>query len=120
MKRDFEVRNQELIADGTLVQSVDYPLDLRYNVHSQLTQIHIEHKPGAPVQIDKEGKEHAAVTLRLAPFLAKVMDFKKIFFHNVGIYTSDLVFDMDPVFAIYLYCDVVESCTVGHTLGPLL
>ena len=80
MKRDFEARNQELIADGTLVQPVDFLLDLQHNVHSQLTEIRIKHKPGAPVQIDKEGKEHPAVTLRLAPFLAEIMGFKNIFF----------------------------------------
>ena len=67
MKRDFEARNQELIADGALVQPFDFLLDLQHNVHSQLTEIHIKYKPGAPVQTDKEGKEHPAVTLRLAP-----------------------------------------------------
>ena len=54
MKHDFEGRNQELIADGTLVRPVDFLLDLRYNVHSQLTEIHIKYKLGAPVQIDKK------------------------------------------------------------------
>ena len=88
-KRHFEARNQELIADGTLLQPVDFLLDLRYNFHSQLTEIHTKHKPGAPVQIDKEGKEHAAVALRLAPFLAEIMGFKNLFFHVVGVYTSD-------------------------------
>ena len=120
MKRDFEARNQELIAEGTLVQPVDFLLDLQHNVHSQLTEIRIKHKPGAPVQIDKEGKEHPAVTLRLAPFLAEIMGFKNIFFHKVGVYTSDRVFDLDPVSALYLYCDVIEPRTVGHTLAPLL
>ena len=66
MKRDFEIRNQELIADRTLVQQVDFLLDLQHNVHSQLTEIYIKHKPGVPVQIDKEGKEHAAVTASCA------------------------------------------------------
>ena len=120
MKRDFEARNQKLIVHGTLVQPMEFLLDLRYNVYSQLTEIHIKHKPGAPVQIDKEGKEHPAVTLRLAPFLAEIMGFKNIFFHKVGVYTSDRVFDMDPVSALYLYCDVIEPRTVGHTLASLL
>ena len=120
MKRDFEARNQELIADGTLVQPVNFLLDLQHNVHSQLTEIHIKHKPGASVQIDKKDKEHPAVTLRLVPFLAEIMGFKNIFFHEVGVYTLDRVFDMDSVSALYLYCDVIEPCTVGHTLAPLL
>ena len=80
MKCDFEARYQELIADGTLVQPVNFLLDLRYNVHSQLIEIYIKHKPGAPVQIDKEGKEHAAVTLLFPPFLAKIMGLKMYFF----------------------------------------
>ena len=75
MKRDSEARNQYLIAYGTLVQPVDFLLDLQHNVHSQLTEIHIKHKQGAPLQIDKEGKEHTAVTLRLAPFLAEIIGF---------------------------------------------
>ena len=48
------------------------------------------------------------------------MGFKNIFFHKVGVYTSDRVFDLDPVSALYLYCDVIEPRTVGHTLAPLL
>ena len=48
------------------------------------------------------------------------MGFKNIFFHAVGVYTLDRVFDMDPVSALYLYCDVIEPRTVGHTLPPLL
>ena len=27
---------------------------------------------------------------------------------------------MDPVSVLYLYCDVIEPRTVGHTLAPLL
>ena len=65
------------------------------------------------MQIDKEGKEHAAVTLRLAPFRDEIMGLKNIFFHAVGVYTSDQEFDMDPVSAIYLYCDVIEPRTLG-------
>ena len=45
---------------------------------------------------------------------------KIYFFHKVGVYTSDRVFDMDPVSVLYLYCDVIKPCTVGHTLAPLL
>ena len=89
MKRDFEARNQEPIADGTLVQPVDFLLNLVHNVHLQLTEIHIKHKPEAAVQIDEEGKKHPAVTLRLAPILAEIMGFKHIFFHSVSVYTSN-------------------------------
>ena len=122
IKRDFEARNLELIANGTLVQPVDFLLDLQdtSNVHLQLTDIHIKHKPGATVQIDKEGKEHAAVTLRLVSFLAKIMGLKNVFFYEVGVYTSDRVFDMNPVSALYLFCDVIEPRTVGHTPALLL
>ena len=118
MKRYFEARNQELIADGILVQPVDFLLDLQHNVHSKLTELHIKHKPGAPVQIDKEGKKHPAVILRLAPFLAEIMGFKNIFFHKVDVYTSDRVFDMDPVSTLYFYCDVTKPRTMSHNLAP--
>ena len=72
------------------------------------------------MQVDKESKKHAAVTLRLAPFLAEIMSFKNILFHAVGAYTLDPVFVMDPMSAIYLYCDLIKPRTVGHTLAPLL
>ena len=39
-------------------------------------------------------------SLRLAPFLAKIMGFKNIFFHAVSVYTLDRVFDMNPASAI--------------------
>ena len=48
------------------------------------------------------------------------MNFKNMFFHEVGVYTSDQVFDIDPVSDLYLYCKVIELRTVGHTLAPLL
>ena len=70
--------------------------------HSQFTEIHIRHKPGASVQINTEGKEHAAVTLRLAPFLTEIMGFTNRLFHDVGIFTSNQVFDMNPLTAIYI------------------
>ena len=72
------------------------------------------------MQIDKEGKEHPAVTLRLVPFLVQIMGFENIFFHAVRVYTSDRVFDLDPVSALHIYCDVIEPRTVGHILAPLL
>ena len=71
------------------------------------------------MQIDKEGKKDSAVTL-FAPFLAEIMGFKNILFHEFDVYTSERVFDMDPVSALYFYCDVIEPRTVGHTLAPLL
>ena len=86
-----EPRNQELIADNTLVQPVDSLLNLRYNVHSQLTEIHIKHKPGAPVQIDKEGKERVAVTLRFAPFTAELTALK-IYFFTLSVFTLQIEF----------------------------
>ena len=106
-------RNQKLIADGALVQPVVFLLDLLYNVHSQLTEIHIKHKPEAPIQIDKEGKTHAAITLRFVPFLAKIIGFTNRLFPDVGIYTLDRVFDMYPAY-------IIKLRIVSHTLAPLL
>ena len=108
MKRDFGARNQELIADGTLVQPVDFLLDLWYYVHSQLTEIHIKHKPGAPVQFDKKDKEHVAVTLHLAPFLAEIMSFK-IFF-------MPLVFTLQIECLIWIQCLPFASIVMSSNL----
>ena len=74
----------------------------------------------APVQIGKKGKAHSAVALRVAPFLADIMGFTNRLFYDVGIYTSDRVFDMDPVSSIYSYNDVIKLRIVVYTLVLLL
>ena len=107
MKRDFEARNQELIADGTLVQPVDFLVDLQHNVHSQQTELHIKHKPGAPVQIDKE---HPAVTLRLAPFLAEIMGLKIYFF-------MELVFTLQIECLTWIQCLPFTSIVMSSNLA---
>ena len=56
----------------------------------------------------------------IALFLAEIVGFTNILFHDISIYTLDRVFYMDPVSAIYYYCDVIEPHSVGHTLAPLL
>ena len=38
----------------------------------------------------------------------------------MGEYTSENVVNVDTVNAIYVYCDVIEPRTVGHTLAPLI
>ena len=92
VERDFKARNQKLNVNGTLVQPVNFLLDLRYNVHSQLTETNIKHKSGSPVQTDKKGKEHASVTLRLAPFPTEILGFK--FFFTTSVFTLQIKFLM--------------------------
>ena len=52
--------------------------------------------------------------------LAFVLGFQKIRYRGIGEYTSESVANVDTVNAIYVYCDVIEHRTVGHTLAPLL
>ena len=42
-----------MISHRTLLESVAFLLNLQHSVHLQLIEIHIKHKPEAPIQIDK-------------------------------------------------------------------
>ena len=46
IKRDLQIKNLELIANGALTKLINFLFDLKYNVYSQLTELCIKHKPG--------------------------------------------------------------------------
>ena len=52
--------------------------------------------------------------------LAFILGFRKVWYREIGEYTSASVANVDTVNAIYVYCDVIEHRTIGHTLAPLI
>ena len=120
MKHDFQAKNEELIENGTLTNPIDFLLDLRYNENSQLAQLNIRNNSSAPTRVDNDGVARPSVLVHLAPFLTEMLGFAESTFHNVGIFHSERVVDMNPINNIYVYCDVIENRIVGHTLAPLL
>ena len=120
MKHDFQVKNEELIKNGTLTNPIQFLLDLRYNDNSQLVQLNIRNNSSAPTRIDSDGVVRPSVLLHLALFLTEMLGFGESTFHNVDVFRSDRVVNMNPINNIYVYCDVIENRIVGHTLAPLL
>ena len=70
-----------------------------------------------PVE-EEDGLQHNVVNF--SSQLADMLGFSTAAFSEPGIYTAERVVDMNPITAIYLYCDVIEHRTVGGTLAPLL
>ena len=60
------------------------------------------------------------VTVTFFEQLASVLGFQKVWYPEIEEYTSASIANIDTVNAIYVYCDVIEHRTVGHTLTPLL
>lgn len=120
MKHEFQIQNEIHIRNGDLRKPLDFLLDIRYNIHTQLSEIHIRHKTGAPVYENDEGDEKPDVILTFSEPLANILGFSSNSFKKTGIYVSDRVVNMDSVNAIYLYCDIIEHRTVGNSLAPLL
>ena len=58
--------------------------------------------------------------MHLAPFVTEILGFTKSNFFSAGVYTSEHIVDIDPVIAIYIYCDVIKHRILVHTLAPLL
>ena len=119
MRREFQNRNKTLVSEGVLTQPIDFLFDLTYNPQTQLTTMSIQHKKGAPTT-DRNGTAQPDVVVTLLNELASILGFRKVWYRESGEYTSASVANVDTVNAIYVYCDVIEHRTVGHTLAPLL
>ena len=119
MRREFQNRNKTLVSEGVLTQPIDFLFDLTYNPQTQLTTMSIQHKKGAPTT-DRNGTAQPDVVVTLSSELASILGFRKVWYREIGEYTSASVANVDTVNAIYVYCDVIEHRTVGHTLAPLL
>ena len=119
MRREFQNRNKTLVSEGVLTQPIDFLFDLTYNPQTQLTTMSIQHKKGAPTT-DRNGTAQPDVVVTLSNELASILGFRKVWYWEIGEYTSASVANVDTVNAIYVYCDVIEHRTVGHTLAPLL
>ena len=119
MKRMFQARNKTLVSEGVLTKPIDFLFDLTYNPQTQRTTVSIEHKNGAPT-VEREGSMQPDVTVTFSDELASLLGFEKKYYTEIGEYTSENVANIDTVNAIYVYCDVIEHRTVGHTLAPLL
>ena len=77
MKHDFEEANEQLIRDKTLTQEIEFLFDLRYSVYSQICEIVLKHKPGAPMALSHDGGEVPDVALTLSESLVAMLGFIK-------------------------------------------
>ena len=119
MKRMFQARNKALVSKGVLTKPIDFLFDLTYNSQTQRTTMSIQHKDEAPM-VEREGSMQPDVTVTFSEQLASLLGFGKKYYAELGEYTSENVANVDTVNAIYVYCDVIEHRTMGHTLAPLL
>ena len=119
MRREFQNRNKTLVSEGVLTQPIDFLFDLTYNPQTQLTTMSIQHKKGALTTV-RNGTAQPDVVVTLSNELASILGFREVWYREIGEYTSASVANVDTVNAIYVYCDVIEHRTVGHTLAPLL
>ena len=69
---------------------------------------------------DHDGTMQPDVVVTFSNELASILGFRKVWYREIREYTSGSVANVDTVNAIYLYCDVIEHRTVGHTLAPLI
>ena len=119
MKGNFQARNKALVSEGVLRKPIDFLFDLTYNPQTQRTTVSIQHKDGAPT-VEREGSMQPDVTVTFSEQLASLLGFKKKYYPEIRENTSENVANVETVNAIYVYCDVLEHRTVGHTLAPLL
>ena len=119
MKRNFQARNKALVSEGVLRKPIDFLFDLTYNLQTQRSTVFIQHKDGAPT-VEHDGSMQPDVTVTFSEQLASLLGFQKVWYPEVGEYTLANVANVDTVNAIYVYCDVIEHGTVGHTLAPFL
>ena len=119
MRREFQDRNKALVSEGVLTQPIDFLFDLTYNPQTQLTTMSIQHKNGAPTT-DRNGTAQPDVVVTLSSELASILGFRKLWYREIGGYTSASVANVDTVNAIYVYCNVIKHRTFGHTLAPLI
>ena len=119
MKRKFQARNKTFVSEGVLTKPIDFLFDLTYNPQTQRTTVSIQYKNRAPT-VEREGSMQPDVTVTFFEQLASFLGFQKKYYPEIGEYTSENVANVDTVNAIYVYCDVIEHRTVGHTLAPLI
>ena len=121
MKQEFQARNKALVSERVLTKPFDFLFNLIHNPQTQLTAMSIQHKDGAPmVERKRESNMQPDVVVTLSDELVSVLDFRKTWYREIGEYISENVANVDIVNAIYVYCDVIEHRTVGHTLTPLI
>ena len=119
MKRKFQARNKALVSEGVLTKPIDFLFDLIYNPQTQRITMSIQHKKGAPV-VERDGAMQPNVVVSLSSELASILGFRKNWYREIGEYNSASVANVDTVNAIYVYCDIIEPRTVGHTFAPLI
>ena len=119
MKQKFQARNKTLVSEGVLTKPIDFLFDLTYNPQTQRTTVSIQYKNGAPM-VEREGSMQPDVTVTFSEQLASFLGFQKKHYPEIGEYISENVANVDTVNAIYVYCDVIEHRTVGHTLALLI
>ena len=88
-------------------KETEFLFDLRYNIHTQL------------VEIEMKASEKRNI-INFSQPLADMLGFSRTDFSDAGVYTSERIVDVNPVTAIFLYCDVIEHRTVGDILAPLI
>ena len=119
LKQNFQAKSKALVSKGVLRKPIDFLFDLIYNPQTQRTTVSIQHKDGAPT-VERDGSMQPDMTVTFSEQLASFLGFRKVWYSEIGEYTSANVANVDTVNAIYVYCDVIEHRTVGHTLAPLL
>ena len=118
MRREFQVKNKALVGEGILKKPIDFLFDLTCNPQKQRTTMSIQHKKGAPT-VEDDGTIQPNMVVSLSSELASILGFRKDWYREIGD-NSASVPNVDTVNAIYVYCDVIEPRTVGHTLAPLI
>ena len=119
MKQEFQAKNKALVGEGVLKKPIDFLFDLTYNPQTQRTTMSIQHKKVAPM-VERDGTMQPNMVVSLLSELASILGFRKDWYREIGEYNLASVVNVDTVNAIYVYCDVIEPRTVGHTLPPLI
>ena len=107
-----------MISEGVLRKPINFLFDLTYNPQTQRTTVSIQHKDGAPT-VERDDSMQPDVMVTFSEQLASLLGFRKMYYPEIGEYTSANVANVDTVNAIYVYCDVIEHRIVSHTLAPL-
>ena len=78
----------------------------------------IQHKKGAPMA-DPNGTMQPDVVVTLSNDLASILGLRKAWYREIEEYNLASIANVDTGNAIYVYCNVIEHRTVGHTLALL-
>ena len=107
MKRNFQARNK---GEEVLRKPIDFLFDLTYNPQTQHTTISIQHKDVAPI-VERDGSMQPDVTVIFSEQLASLLGFRKMWYPEIGEYTSADVANVDTVNAIYCMSILTLSST---------